>query len=115
METVLEGLLEGMDADAGAILGVREGRDTTLIGYKHRSLEVKTFHKVSQYVSGEVLSSREAVLATNVKMDPTLRNRESLAELKVGSLICRAGDFRGAGARADPSLYIDHKAASGAR
>jgi transcriptional regulator with GAF, ATPase, and Fis domain len=47
-----------------------------------------TYHKVSQFVSSEVLSGKQAVLAENVAADRMLMNRDSIAELKVASLIC---------------------------
>jgi Nif-specific regulatory protein len=43
---------------------------------------------VSEYLSREVLSSREAVLAESVARDRYLRNRESLSDLGVTSVIC---------------------------
>jgi Nif-specific regulatory protein len=47
-----------------------------------------TYHKVSQFVSSEVLSAKQAVLAENVAADKLLKNRDSIAELRVASLIC---------------------------
>lgn len=88
VEVVLDGLLEGIPAEVGAVLAVKEGRDTSLLAHRHRDPKTQTYHKVSQFVSSEVLASKEAVLAENVNSDPSLRNRESLNELKVGSLIC---------------------------
>jgi Nif-specific regulatory protein len=43
---------------------------------------------VSDFVSNEVLASREAILAEDVARDRYLRNRESLTELGATSLIC---------------------------
>jgi transcriptional regulator with GAF, ATPase, and Fis domain len=88
VDVVLEGLLEGVSAEVGAVLAVKEGRDTELLAHRHRDPKVQTYHKVSQFVGSEVLSSREAILAENILEDPALRARESLSELKVGSLIC---------------------------
>ncbi len=88
VEIVLDGLMEGIFAEVGAVLAVKENRDTELLAHRHRDTKTQTYHKVSQFVSSEVLSTKEAVLAENVQLDPALRNRESLAELKVGSLIC---------------------------
>jgi transcriptional regulator with GAF, ATPase, and Fis domain len=87
VEVVLDGLLEGVPAEVGAVLAVKEGRDTELLAHRQRG-KAQTYHKVSQFVSVEVLTSKEAILAENINMDPALRNRESLSELKVGSLIC---------------------------
>jgi transcriptional regulator with GAF, ATPase, and Fis domain len=88
VDVVLDGLLEGVSADVGAVLAVKDGRHTELLAHRNRDPEARTYHKVSQFVSAEVLSSKEAVLAENIHTDPALRNRESLSELKVGSLIC---------------------------
>jgi len=85
---VLDGLLEGVHAEVGAVLALKEGRDTELLAHRNRDAKASTYHKVSQFVTAEVLSTREAVLAENIGANPALRNRESLNELKVHSLIC---------------------------
>ena len=85
---MLEGLLEGTHCEVVAVLAVTEARETQLLAHRYRHQAVDTYHKVSQFVSSEVLSTREAVLAESVLANPALRNRESLSELKVGSLIC---------------------------
>jgi transcriptional regulator with GAF, ATPase, and Fis domain len=88
VEVVLEGLLEAIPADVGAILTVKEGRDLEVAAHRQRDPAVKNYHKVSQFVSSEVLSSREAILAEDVSRDQLLRNRESLSDLGATSLIC---------------------------
>jgi Nif-specific regulatory protein len=88
VNVVLEGLLEATHAEVGAILAVREGRELELLAYHHRDPAVQTYHKVSQFLSGEVLSTREAILAEDVARHEDLRQRESLAELRASSLIC---------------------------
>ncbi len=86
---VLDGLLEAIPADVGAILTLKEGgRDLELAAHRHRDARVKTYHKVSQYVSNEVLTSREAILAEDVARDRLLRNRDSISDLGATSLIC---------------------------
>jgi transcriptional regulator with GAF, ATPase, and Fis domain len=87
VEVVIDGLLEGINAEVGAVLAIKEGRETELLAHRQRDAK-QTYHKVSQFVSAEVLSSKEAILFENILADPALRNRESLTELKVGSLIC---------------------------
>ncbi|HEY1377413.1 MAG TPA: sigma-54-dependent Fis family transcriptional regulator, partial [Gemmataceae bacterium] len=79
---------EATHAEVGAILAVRENRELDLLAYHHRDPAVQTYHKVSQFLSGEVLSSREAVLAEDVARHEDLRQRESLAELRATSVIC---------------------------
>jgi len=54
----------------------------------HRAPSRHSYVRVSEYVSNEVLASREAVLAENVARDRYLRNRESLSDLGATSLIC---------------------------
>src|SRR5262249_42349487 len=73
----LDGLLEAIPADVGAILTVKEGRDLEVSAHRQRDESIKTYHKVSQFVSSEVISTREAVLAEDVSRDQYLRNRES--------------------------------------
>jgi Nif-specific regulatory protein len=90
---VLDGLLEGIAAEVGAILTLQEGRQLELSAYRHRDPSVHTYHKVSDFVSNEVLSSREAILADDVASDRHLQNRESLTELGATSLICAPISF----------------------
>jgi transcriptional regulator with GAF, ATPase, and Fis domain len=85
---VLDGLLEAIPADVGAILTLGDGRELELLAYRHRDPAVQTYHKVSQFVSSEVLATHEAILAEDIARDEDLAKRESLAELKATSLIC---------------------------
>lgn len=93
VKIVLDALLEALPADVGAILSVKEGRDLELTAHRHRDPSVKTYNKVSRFVSTEVLASREAILAEDVARDRYLRNRESLSELGATSLICAPVTF----------------------
>jgi transcriptional regulator with GAF, ATPase, and Fis domain len=93
VRVVLDGLLEAVPADVGAILSVKEGRELEVTAHRHRDPSVKTYHKVSQFVSSEVLASREAILAENVARDRFLRERESITELGATSLICAPVTF----------------------
>lgn len=85
---VLDGLLEAIPAEVGAILALKEGRELEVIAYRHRDPNVRTYSKVSEFVSNDVLSRREAVLAEDVARDRYLRNRDSITNLGVTSLIC---------------------------
>jgi transcriptional regulator with GAF, ATPase, and Fis domain len=85
---VLDGLLEATTADVGAVLSVKAGRDMELLAYRQRHAQAQTYHKVSQYVSNEVLTTREAILAENVAGHESLKNRDSITDLQVTSLIC---------------------------
>jgi transcriptional regulator with GAF, ATPase, and Fis domain len=93
VEIVLDGLLEGIPADVGGIMALKEGRELEVIAYRHRDPNVKTYNKVSEFVSNEVLASREAILAEDVGRDRYLRKRESLAEFNATSLICAPVTF----------------------
>jgi transcriptional regulator with GAF, ATPase, and Fis domain len=88
VKIVLDGLLEAIPAEVGAILTMREGRQLELTAHRHRDPTKKFYSPVSDFVSNEVISSREAVLAEDVARDRYLRERESLAELGATSLIC---------------------------
>src|SRR5262245_30545904 len=98
---VLDALLEAIPAEVGAILmvprgeggafgGERVGRGQELVlaAHRHRDPSRHGYARVSEYVSNEVLASREAILAENVARDRYLRNRESLSDLGATSLIC---------------------------
>jgi Nif-specific regulatory protein len=88
MQIVLDGLLEAIPAEVGAILTVKDADKLEVTAHRHRDPNVKAYARVSEYVSREVLTSREAVLAEDVARDRYLRNRESLTDLHATSLIC---------------------------
>jgi Nif-specific regulatory protein len=94
VSAVLDGLLEATPADVGAVLAVKDARQLELIESRHRDPKAKNYDRVSEYVSNEVLSSREAILAEDVAGDRHLRNRESLADIGATSLICAPVMFR---------------------
>ncbi len=109
---VLGTLLEATPAEVGAILSIpnrppatpgRAGRgpviepgtgkslrgiELEVTAHRHRDPSVHGYIRVSEYVSNEVLGSREAILAEDVARDRYLRNRESLSDLGATSLIC---------------------------
>jgi Nif-specific regulatory protein len=85
---VLDGLLEAVPAEVGAILSVKEGRDLEVTAHRHRDPSVRTYAPVSEFLTNEVLASREAILAEDVARDRYLRNRDSLTHLGATSLIC---------------------------
>jgi Nif-specific regulatory protein len=84
---VLDGLLEAIPAEVGAILTLVEG-ELVVKAFRHRDAAAKPYTRVSEFVTNEVLASREAVLAEDVARDRYLRNRESIASLGATSLIC---------------------------
>jgi Nif-specific regulatory protein len=86
--TVLDGLLEAVPAEVGALLTLKEGRELEVTAHRHRDPSIKVYNRVSEFVTNEVLASREAILAEDVARDRYLRNRESLSTLGATSLIC---------------------------
>ena len=94
-DVVLEGLFSGTSADIGAILllpkpagdGAR-GRPKDLRVFAYKSKEDLPYQRVSDYLSGAVLESREAVLARDVADDSRLASRDSLGEIHAQSVIC---------------------------
>jgi transcriptional regulator with GAF, ATPase, and Fis domain len=88
VRTVLDGVLEAIPAEVGAILTMKEGRNLEVTAHRHRDPSIKSYTRVSEYVTNEVLRTREAVLAEDVARDRYLRNRESLATMGATSLIC---------------------------
>jgi Nif-specific regulatory protein len=93
VQIVLDGLLEAIPAEVGAILSVKEGEHLEVTAHRHRDPSVHTYNRVSEYVGREVLRSREAILAEDVARDRYLRNRESLADMGATSLICAPVTF----------------------
>jgi Nif-specific regulatory protein len=87
-EVVLAGLFEGVPAEHGAVMAVKAGRDLEMLAHRSRDGKGRTYHKASQLVSSAVLDSGEAVLADNVLNDPQYSARDSIRELRAGSLIC---------------------------
>jgi Nif-specific regulatory protein len=93
VQIVLNGLLEGIPAEVGAILSVKEGQELEVTAHRHRDPSLHTYNRVSEYVGREVLASRQAILAEDVARDRYLRNRESLSDLGATSLICAPVKF----------------------
>jgi transcriptional regulator with GAF, ATPase, and Fis domain len=87
-ELVVDALFRATPAEVCAVLSLKEGREFEPVVYRHRGPGHETYHKVSNFVSHEVFSSKQAVLAENVALERHLKDRDSIAELKVASLIC---------------------------
>lgn len=86
-QMTLQALMRATPAEVGAILSVEQGSEPATLAYLTRFPGKPTYHKVSRFVTQEVLSSGEAVLAENVSKDSILRGRDSVTELRVASLI----------------------------
>ncbi|MBA4064560.1 MAG: sigma-54-dependent Fis family transcriptional regulator [Isosphaera sp.] len=87
-DLVVDAVFRATPADVAAVLSLKDGKEPAPVVHRTRGPVARTYHKVSNYVSHEVLSSRQAILAENVAADAALKNRDSITELKVASLIC---------------------------
>jgi Nif-specific regulatory protein len=87
VEVVLQGLLEATRADMGALLTVHaEGRlEVRAVRARHAH---ERYSQVSDFVSQEVLRTREAVLAEDITRHRQLSMRDSLEAIGASSLIC---------------------------
>src|SRR5262249_16563302 len=88
VDKVLDGLLDLVHAHVGEILFLKGERNLEVLAHKHRDVKFLKYQKVSQYVSNEVMLSKQAILAEDVAQDRHLRIRESLTDMHVTSLIC---------------------------
>jgi hypothetical protein len=59
-------LFRATPAEVAAVLALKEGRELTPVVHRTRGTGPRTYHKVSNFVSHEVLSTKQAVLAENV-------------------------------------------------
>ncbi len=92
-EVVLAGLNGGITFDIGAVLLLPKGvqqdakaSQLTVVAYTAKG--ESPYHKVSGYLSTQVLSTREAILARDVRKDTRLSQRDDLGELRAESVIC---------------------------
>jgi two-component system, NtrC family, response regulator HydG len=89
---VLEGLLASTAGDLGAVLlvpfGIESPQPADLRVTAHRSLGDGAFEGVSRYLTENVFSSGEALLAEDVNSHQILVERDSLGKLKANSVIC---------------------------
>jgi Nif-specific regulatory protein len=92
-EVVLAGLRGGTHFDIGAVLllpkAVQEDAkpsQLTVVAYTAKG--ESPYHKVSGYLSTQVLSTREAILARDVQKDTRLSQPDDLGELRAESVIC---------------------------
>jgi Nif-specific regulatory protein len=93
VQVVLDGLLEAIPADTGAILSLNEAGDVEVTAHRNRDTAARGYVKVSNYVSSEVLATREAILAEDVARNQHLRQRESIRDMGTTSLICAPVTF----------------------
>jgi Nif-specific regulatory protein len=92
-EVILAGLQNGTGFDIGAVLllprNLQENPTATkLTVVAYTSKAEGPYHKVSNYLSTQVLSTREAILARDVQGDTSLSSRDGLGEMRAQSVIC---------------------------
>lgn len=90
----LDGLFEGTNVDAGAVLllnGELENGELPpdAIEVLASRTEIQpTYHRISRFLAATVIREGEAVLARNVEDDSTLGSRDSKGEIHSTSVIC---------------------------
>ena len=89
----LDGLFEGTQVDAGAILlrrrdetGARRSEELEVVA--SRSDSEHEYHRVSAFLAATVMRDGQAVMARNVMDDSQLGNRDSRGEILATSVIC---------------------------
>lgn len=92
-EVVLDGLSSGTSTDIGAILLLPKStsenpRPSQLRVASYQSQGDLPYQKVSEHLSGVVLSNREAVLAREVCDDSRFAGRDDLGRIHAQSVIC---------------------------
>lgn len=89
----LNGVFEGTQVDAGAVLLLPRGHDglpnpTDLQVTASRTDREPAYHRLSGFLAATVLRDGEAVLARNIEGDSQLANRDSKGEFHATSVIC---------------------------
>ncbi len=92
-EVVLAGLDGGTHFDIGAVLLLpkavqQDAKASQLTVVAYTAKGESPYHKVSSYLSTQVLSTREAILARDVGKDTRLSQRDDLGEMRAESVIC---------------------------
>src|SRR5262245_15319416 len=80
-EVVLDGLLGAVKAEVGAILTIKDGREMEITAVRPDGPAKRVYSPVSEFVTNEVMSSREAILAEDVARNRYLSQRDSLTQL----------------------------------
>jgi Nif-specific regulatory protein len=87
-DVVLEGLLQAVEAEVGAVLTVGEGRQMEITSVRPLATGKRLYSPVSEFVTNEVLSAKQAILAEDVAHHRYLHQRDSITQLGATSLIC---------------------------
>ncbi|MBM4067428.1 MAG: FHA domain-containing protein [Planctomycetes bacterium] len=93
--TVLDGLLEAVPAEAGAILTLLEERNLEILAQRHRDPSEHEYAPLPDGVVKEVLDVKEAILAEDTARDRYLRHDEPATKAGATSLICAPVLFGG--------------------
>ena len=88
LRTVLDGLLEAIPADGGAILALKEGSDFERLAQRNRDPAVTGYPALPASVIDEVLKTREAILAEHGARARVLSGHETRADAGILSLLC---------------------------
>jgi Nif-specific regulatory protein len=89
----LDGLVDGTQADAGALLLVDGKRTGTLIAGDLRQVSARSdsshrYHRVSDFLASTVLREGQGVLARNIMDDSQLGARDSSGDILATSVLC---------------------------
>jgi transcriptional regulator with GAF, ATPase, and Fis domain len=84
----LKALLTTTVGDVGAVLTLNAAREFEIVAHQTRANVRVGYHKISHFVSREVMESRQAVLAEDVAANSRFRDRDSVQDLQASSLIC---------------------------
>ena len=92
-ELALDGLAQGTQTDAGAVMLLPNGyqgplKSDALETIASRSSSSHRYHRLPQVLAETVLREGEAVLARNVMGDSSLGSRDSQGEIRTTSVIC---------------------------
>ena len=91
-ETVLDGLLDGPQADIGAVLLLPQHTNKPAASQLHliayRSVGNEVYETVSSSMTDIVLQERQAILANDIQEDSRLSGTASLQKMQARSVIC---------------------------
>lgn len=111
LELVVDNAIELLGAERGFILQEGEGGLEVAVArnFERQSLEGGT-HRVSRSIAQSVMQTGEAVLTTNAQEDERFSGIQSVAALRIRSVVCVP--LRGTARDEDPvtgALYLDHR------
>ena len=87
-EIVLDALLANTPTEFGVLVALTGNGELEELVQRTRLSIRTTYQRGSKFVSREVIAGKQAILAEDVSRNAHLKNRESLTDLSVTSLIC---------------------------